>query len=212
MCLRASSSNTVYPSYAQHTFPLKTRLKALLEMSVNLYHDFYTSELKFIMMQYFKDVTRPDLYCYALVFKDISRRYALCSSFYFSFPRVLSSCLCNFCLNPLFWLPTDLEVLCTFLGTRALVSLMFPCIYFPPTTSAFGVTQGRSSLRVCSVPQLYSTLWQPCGLQPARVLSPWIFQARILDWVVISSSRGSSQPRDQTRIFCISCFGRWILY
>ena len=101
-------------------------------MSVNLYHDFYTSEWKFIMMQYFKDVTRSDLYCYALVFKDISRRYALCSSFYFSFPRVLSSCLCSFCLNPLFWLPTDLEVLCTFLGTGALVFLMLPCIYFPP--------------------------------------------------------------------------------
>ena len=100
VCLRASSSNTVYPSSAQHTFPLKTLLKALLEMSVNLYHDFYTSELKFIMMQYFKDVTRPDLYCYALVFKDISRGYALCSSFYFSFPRVLSSCLCDFALTP----------------------------------------------------------------------------------------------------------------
>ena len=36
-----------------------------------------------------------------------------------------------------------------------------------------------------------------------------IFQARILEWVVISSSRGLSQPRDPT---CISCIGRHILY
>ena len=36
-----------------------------------------------------------------------------------------------------------------------------------------------------------------------------IFQARTLEWVAISFSRGSSQPRDQT---CISCIGRWILY
>ena len=39
-----------------------------------------------------------------------------------------------------------------------------------------------------------------------------IFQARILEWAAISSSRGSSQPRDQTHISCISCIGRWILY
>ena len=31
-----------------------------------------------------------------------------------------------------------------------------------------------------------------------------ILQARILEWVAISFSRGSSQPRDQTRVFCIA--------
>ena len=36
-----------------------------------------------------------------------------------------------------------------------------------------------------------------------------IFQARILEWVAISFSRGTSQPRDQTRV---SCVGRQILY
>ena len=40
----------------------------------------------------------------------------------------------------------------------------------------------------------------------------WILQARILEWVVISFSRGSSQPRDQTRVSCIFCFGKWIHY
>ena len=32
-----------------------------------------------------------------------------------------------------------------------------------------------------------------------------IFQARILEWVVVSFSRVSSQPKDQTWISCISC-------
>ena len=36
-----------------------------------------------------------------------------------------------------------------------------------------------------------------------------ISQARILEWVAISYSRGFSQPRDQTHI---SCNGRQILY
>ena len=36
-----------------------------------------------------------------------------------------------------------------------------------------------------------------------------ISQARILEWVAISFSRGSSWPRDWTHI---SCIGRWILY
>ena len=35
-----------------------------------------------------------------------------------------------------------------------------------------------------------------------------ILQARILEWVAISSSRGASQPKDQTHIFCT---GGWIL-
>ena len=36
----------------------------------------------------------------------------------------------------------------------------------------------------------------------------WIFQARILEWVAVSFSRGSSWPRDRTQVYCI---GRWIL-
>ena len=38
-----------------------------------------------------------------------------------------------------------------------------------------------------------------------------IFQARVLEWIAISFSRGSSQPRDQTRVSCIvdRCFTIW---
>ena len=44
---------------------------------------------------------------------------------------------------------------------------------------------------------------------PQRSSVHGISQARILQWVAILFSRGSSQPRDQTWVFCI---GRWILY
>ena len=48
--------------------------------------------------------------------------------------------------------------------------------------------------------QLCPTLMRPYGLQPARLFCPWVLQARILEWMAISFSRGSSQPRDQTRV------------
>ena len=35
-------------------------------------------------------------------------------------------------------------------------------------------------------------------------LSMGILQARILEWVSMSSSRGSSQPSDRTQVFCIA--------
>ena len=37
------------------------------------------------------------------------------------------------------------------------------------------------------------------------------FQARILEWGALSSSRGSSRPRDQTRTSCVSRICRRIL-
>ena len=44
---------------------------------------------------------------------------------------------------------------------------------------------------------------QDCSLWDFSVRG--IFQVRILEWVSISSSRESSQPRDQTHVSCISC-------
>ena len=47
---------------------------------------------------------------------------------------------------------------------------------------------------------------QPYGLSGSSVHG--IFQARVLEWVTICFSRGSSQPRDRTRVSCIvgRCF------
>ena len=39
-----------------------------------------------------------------------------------------------------------------------------------------------------------------------------IFQARILEWVAISYSRGPFKPRDWTHFSCVSYIGRRILY
>ena len=39
-----------------------------------------------------------------------------------------------------------------------------------------------------------------------------IFQARILEWVATSYSKGSSWPRDGTKVFCGPCVGTQILY
>ena len=51
------------------------------------------------------------------------------------------------------------------------------------------------------------TVYSPLGSSAHR-----IFQARILEWVSISSSRGSSPPRNWTHASCDSCIGRWVLY
>ena len=39
---------------------------------------------------------------------------------------------------------------------------------------------------------------------PPGSWSMGILQARILEWVAMPSSRGSSQPRDQTQVSCIA--------
>ena len=59
------------------------------------------------------------------------------------------------------------------------------------------------------VTKLCLTFWSPvdCSLPGPSVHG--ISQIRILELVAISFSRGSSWPRDQT---CISCISRWILY
>ena len=56
--------------------------------------------------------------------------------------------------------------------------------------------------KICSV---MSKSLQPYGYSLAGSSVHGISQARILEWVVISSYRGSSQPRDWTHISCISC-------
>ena len=57
--------------------------------------------------------------------------------------------------------------------------------------------------------QLCLTLFNTMGCSPPGSSVHGIFQARIRERVVISYSRGSSRPRDQTHI---SCIGRQILY
>ena len=62
------------------------------------------------------------------------------------------------------------------------------------------------------VAQSCPTLCDPMDYSPPGSSIHGILQARILEWVAMPSSRGSSQPRDQTFIFYFFCIGRWVLY
>ena len=62
--------------------------------------------------------------------------------------------------------------------------------------------------RVCVRAQSCLTFRDSVDYSPPAISVHGIFQARILEWVAISSSRGCSQPRDGT---CISCIGSWNL-
>ena len=55
----------------------------------------------------------------------------------------------------------------------------------------------------CMYDQSYLTLCDPVDCCPPASSAHRIFQARVLEWVAISYSRGSSQPKDQTQISCI---------
>ena len=61
------------------------------------------------------------------------------------------------------------------------------------------------------VPQSCPTLCDPmdCSLSGSSIHG--IFQARVLEWIAISFSRGSSWPRNWTRVSCIAgrCFTIW---
>ena len=55
-------------------------------------------------------------------------------------------------------------------------------------------------------------LCNPMDCKPARLLCPWDSPGKILEWVAVPSSKGSSRLRDQTRSSCVSCIGRQVLY
>ena len=111
----------------------------------------------------------------------------------------------------------------TWAELRGLTPPLCLCLVCPLTDERWAIPQGvgeslgrRSILqglkwRLCCflVAESYPTLCDPmdCSLLASSVHG--IFQARILEWVAISSSRGSSRPRDWTRV---SCTCKQILY
>ena len=64
---------------------------------------------------------------------------------------------------------------------------------------------------VCAVASVMSDSVRLYGLQPARLLCPWISQSRIVERVAVSFSRGSSWPGGRTWVSCIAggCFTIW---
>ena len=64
----------------------------------------------------------------------------------------------------------------------------------------FEVVRKVKCSKMCadSVTSVVSDSFRSYGLHPTGLLGPWdqILQARILEWVAMSSSRGSSRPWD----------------
>ena len=74
-----------------------------------------------------------------------------------------------------------------------------------------------SSADVCVIPSMIVAQLCPTICDPMDSSSPGssvhgMVQARTLGWVVISSSRASSWPRDWAQVSCNSSNGKWILY
>ena len=74
----------------------------------------------------------------------------------------------------------------------------------PPTSFSLSPFVQPILLRAKSL-QSCPALCDPMDYSPPGSSVHGIFQARILEWIAISSSRGSSRPRDQTRVSCGSC-------
>ena len=60
--------------------------------------------------------------------------------------------------------------------------------------------------------QLCPTLCDPMDCSPPGSSVHGFLQARIPEWVAVPFSRASSQPKDWTLIFYVSCIGRRVLY
>ena len=56
--------------------------------------------------------------------------------------------------------------------------------------------------------QLCPTLCDPMDCSTLGSSVHGILHVRILEWVAITSSRGSSQPKDRTYVSYVSCIGR----
>ena len=83
----------------------------------------------------------------------------------------------------------------------------------PPHSTQQSPTDAINTRCACllshsAVSNSFATLWTVAHQATVHGVS----QAGILEWVAISSSRGSSQPRDRTHVSWVSCNSRWILY
>ena len=93
------------------------------------------------------------------------------------------------------------EIMKLFLNFSTFIFLILTLDYSPHHEAGFCC--------YCLVTKSCPTLCDPMNWSPPGSSVHGIFQARILEWVAVSLSRGSSQPRDQTHI---TCSVRQILY
>ena len=86
--------------------------------------------------------------------------------------------------------------------TTSLVWLIQPTSSLPLQIST--VRARAKSLQVCPA------FCDPMDYSPLGSSVHGIIQARILEWIAMPSSRGSSWPRDRTCISHVSCIDRWV--
>ena len=69
-------------------------------------------------------------------------------------------------------------------------------------------TEPKRNIMNHEVTQSCLILWDPMDCSPSGSSVHGIFQARVLEWIAISFSRGSSQPKNQTQVSRIAgrCF------
>ena len=88
------------------------------------------------------------------------------------------------------------------LPVTSIKSVVFFHFIFKPFLPSKQCLKHKPCMRVCLVVQ-YVWLFAPYGLSLSGFFVHGIFQARILEWVAISS-RGSLLCRDQTHVSCIA--------
>ena len=77
---------------------------------------------------------------------------------------------------------------------------------YPPRVGLVRAQAGKGCMSppelasVCVLRRSVKPTLRPRRLQPARLLCPWNFPGKILEWAAISFFRGSSPPRDRTHI------------
>ena len=101
-----------------------------------------------------------------------------------------------------------------FLSGRLSVSVSVSCLttHHPQLLAlCFSHAQLLACMRAKSH-QLYPTLCYLMDYSSPGSSVRGVLQARILEWVAIPFSRGSSRPRDWTCVSHVSCIGRWVLY
>ena len=79
------------------------------------------------------------------------------------------------------------------------------------TESSVGQSWSRHVCMHAKWLQLCRTFFDPLDCSPPGSSVRGILQARILEWVAMSFSRGSSQLRDQPSTSSFSCIGRRVL-
>ena len=95
----------------------------------------------------------------------------------------------------------------------AVLSYPFPCLFVLNWLFCGLESSWRYHACMCVKSlQLCPTLSDPIDCSPPGCSVHGILQARILAWVAMPSSQGSSLPRDRACVSCFSCIGRQILY